>query len=125
MEGWGDSPYWLALGLTAQLAFFSRFLVQWVASERAGRSIVPIAFWYLSLVGALMLLVYAIHRQEPVFVIGQSIGGIVYVRNLVLLKKRGETITGAAGEVAMAGSGGDIPDMGRGGNGDANERGAP
>jgi len=96
--GWSDSWYWLALGLVAQLAFFSRFLVQWVASERAGRSIVPVAFWYLSLCGALMLLVYAIHRQDPVFVLGQSIGGFVYVRNLMLLKRRGATVTAAGGE---------------------------
>jgi lipid-A-disaccharide synthase-like uncharacterized protein len=102
MEGWADSPYWLALGLTAQLAFFSRFLVQWIASERAGRSVIPTAFWYLSLGGSAMLLAYAVHRQDPVFVLGQSIGGVIYVRNLVLLKRHGETITATPGEVAVS-----------------------
>jgi len=106
MNQWGDSTVWFALGLVAQTAFFSRFLVQWIASERAGRSVVPIAFWYLSLSGSLMLLIYAIHRKEPIFVLGQSVGGIVYVRNLVLLKKRGESTTEATSEmVASAGTG--------------------
>lgn len=86
--GWSDSVFWLGLGLVGQTAFFSRFLVQWVASERAGRSIIPVAFWYLSLCGSLMLLIYAIHRQEPVFVLGQSVGGFVYVRNLMLLRNQ-------------------------------------
>jgi lipid-A-disaccharide synthase-like uncharacterized protein len=107
MAGWGDSTFWLMLGLTAQAAFFSRFLVQWVASERAGRSIVPVAFWYLSLGGSLMLLVYAIHRMEPVFALGQSVGGIVYIRNLILLKRRGDSVTVAAREMAGGRSGGD------------------
>jgi len=84
---WGDSMYWLAFGLLGQTAFFSRFLVQWIASERAGRSLVPTAFWYLSLAGSATLLVYAIHRRDPVFVLGQSVGGVVYIRNLVLLRR--------------------------------------
>jgi lipid-A-disaccharide synthase-like uncharacterized protein len=83
---WDDSVGWLAFGLLGQTAFFSRFLVQWVASERAGRSLVPLAFWYLSLAGSLSLLVYAIHRQEPVFALGMSMGSLVYVRNLMLLR---------------------------------------
>ena len=91
--GWDDSSYWLALGLVGQTAFFSRFLVQWWSSERAGRSVVPVAFWYLSLTGSFLLLVYAIHRQEPVFVLGQSVGGFVYVRNLVLLKRQGDKVS--------------------------------
>lgn len=91
--GWNDSIYWLALGLVGQAAFFSRFLVQWISSERAGRSIVPVHFWYLSLIGSSMLLIYAIHRKEPVFVLGQSVGAFVYVRNLVLLKKQGDRLS--------------------------------
>lgn len=83
---WSDTPFWLALGLLGQAAFFSRFLVQWIASERAGRSIIPRAFWYLSLGGSLTLLVYTIHRQDPVFLLGQTVGSFVYVRNLVLLR---------------------------------------
>jgi lipid-A-disaccharide synthase-like uncharacterized protein len=84
---WSDSTAWLAFGLTGQAAFFSRFLVQWLASERAGRSVVPVAFWYLSLVGAGILFVYAFHRREPVFLLGQSVGGFVYIRNLALIRR--------------------------------------
>ncbi|MEX1256138.1 MAG: lipid-A-disaccharide synthase N-terminal domain-containing protein [Gemmatimonadota bacterium] len=78
---------WLALGLSAQLLFSARFLVQWLASERRGRSFVPPAFWYLSLGGASVLLLYAVHVRDPVFIIGQSTGFFVYARNLVLIKR--------------------------------------
>ena len=93
---WSDSPFWLAFGLVGQAAFFSRFLVQWVASERAGRSYVPVAFWYLSLAGSLTLLIYSIHRQEIVFLLGQAFGWIVYTRNLVLLKRSGGSLSPSA-----------------------------
>jgi lipid-A-disaccharide synthase-like uncharacterized protein len=86
---WTDAPLWLAFGLLGQTAFFCRFLVQWVASERAGESHIPLVFWYLSLVGSLILLVYAIHRRELVFALGYLPNSVVYVRNLVLLR-RGE-----------------------------------
>lgn len=78
---------WLILGLVAQTAFFSRFLLQWIVSERAGRSVVPVGFWYLSLVGGLLLLTYAIHRADPVFILGQSVGVAVYSRNLWLISR--------------------------------------
>ncbi len=87
---WSDSTPWLLFGLTGQAAFFSRFLVQWVASERAGRSYIPKAFWYLSIVGTLILLVYAIHRKEPVFLMGYLPNAFVYARNLMLLNKHGD-----------------------------------
>ncbi|HET9482183.1 MAG TPA: lipid-A-disaccharide synthase N-terminal domain-containing protein, partial [Candidatus Polarisedimenticolia bacterium] len=67
--------------------FFSRFLVQWIVAERRGESIVPPAFWYLSICGGLILLAYSIHVQDPVFIAGQSIGSIVYARNLVLIHR--------------------------------------
>lgn len=86
---WSDTPPWLAFGLLGQVAFFSRFLVQWVASERAGRSYVPKAFWHLSLVGSLILLIYAAHRAEPVFFIGYLPNSLVYVRNLMLIRRTG------------------------------------
>jgi lipid-A-disaccharide synthase-like uncharacterized protein len=86
---WSDSIPWLAFGLLGQTAFFSRFLVQWVASERAGRSYVPRAFWYLSLLGSLILLIYAIHRAEPVFLLGYLPNSVVYIRNLVLIQRSG------------------------------------
>jgi lipid-A-disaccharide synthase-like uncharacterized protein len=74
-------------GFVGQAFFFSRFLVQWIASERAGRSVFPIAFWYLSLFGGLTLLVYAIYRQDPVFILGQATGAFIYLRNLHLRRR--------------------------------------
>ena len=82
----------LTLGFTGQALFSSRFLVQWIASERKGESVVPVAFWYLSILGSIMLLAYAIGRADPVFILGQSAGLVVYTRNLMLLaqKKKAE-----------------------------------
>jgi lipid-A-disaccharide synthase-like uncharacterized protein len=82
------SNVWLAVGFAGQLLFTSRFLVQWIASERRGQSTVPTAFWWLSLAGAALLLAYAIFRRDPVFVLGQLFGFVVYVRNLVLIGRR-------------------------------------
>ena len=73
------------VGLAGQTCFFSRFLVQWIVSERRGESTVPVIFWYLSLVGGLTVLVYAIWRRDPVFILGQTVGIFVYVRNLILI----------------------------------------
>lgn len=78
---------WLAIGFVGQACFAARFLVQWIVSERQGRSVVPKAFWYLSIVGSLIVLSYAIWRRDPVFILGQSMGLVVYVRNLVLLRR--------------------------------------
>lgn len=86
---WSDSPLWLAIGLAGNAAFFARFLVQWVASERAGRSYVPVVFWYLSIAGSLILLAYAVHRRDPVFTLAFLPNCLVYVRNLVLLRRTG------------------------------------
>jgi lipid-A-disaccharide synthase-like uncharacterized protein len=77
---------WLAIGFVAQGLFASRFFVQWIASEKAKSSVVPVSFWYLSLVGSLMLLGYAIHKRDPVFILGQSTGFLIYVRNLFLIR---------------------------------------
>lgn len=79
---------WLAVGLAGQLAFGARFLVQWIVSERRGKSVIPFAFWWLSLGGGLILLAYAVHRRDPVFILGQAFGLIVYVRNVVLIRRR-------------------------------------
>ena len=78
---------WQAVGFLGQGVFTARFLVQWVASERKGDSVVPIAFWWLSIVGGLSLLVYAIYRNDPVFIVGQGVGIVVYVRNLMLANR--------------------------------------
>lgn len=79
--------FWLILGFTAQLLFSARFLVQWLASERAGMSIVPVSFWFLSILGGILLLCYAIWRSDPVFILGQAMGVCIYARNLVLIRK--------------------------------------
>ena len=78
---------WVALGFLAQGLFTMRFVVQWLASERAGKSVIPLAFWFFSMAGGLMLLVYAIQRRDPVFIAGQSLGLLVYVRNLMLIRR--------------------------------------
>jgi lipid-A-disaccharide synthase-like uncharacterized protein len=83
-----EPHYWLYLGFVGQLLFGLRFLVQWVASERKGESIIPIYFWYLSLIGSMILLAYAIFRRDPVFILGQSTGFIVYMRNLMLIYRK-------------------------------------
>ncbi|MEX5728060.1 lipid-A-disaccharide synthase-like uncharacterized protein [Rhodovulum iodosum] len=77
--------WWVAVGLGGQLLFTGRFLVQWIASERAGRSVVPLAFWYFSIAGGLILFAYAVYRKDPVFILGQSMGLFIYSRNLWLI----------------------------------------
>lgn len=76
---------WVLLGFVAQFLFMMRFVVQWIASERARRSIVPVAFWFFSLGGGFLLLIYAVHRQDPVFIAGQALGLVIYLRNLWLI----------------------------------------
>jgi lipid-A-disaccharide synthase-like uncharacterized protein len=79
---------WLVLGFLGQALFALRFLIQWWRSERAGESVVPIEFWYLSVGGAVLLLGYALHRRDPVFFIGQLTGILVYLRNLSLIHQQ-------------------------------------
>jgi lipid-A-disaccharide synthase-like uncharacterized protein len=85
--------WWVLLGFVAQAFFTMRFLVQWIASERVGKSVIPIAFWWCSIGGGLLLLVYALYRRDPVFIAGQAFGVFVYLRNLyfVLRERRGST----------------------------------
>ncbi len=78
--------YWLILGFIAQAMFSGRMLVQWIVTEKRRRSYVPKAFWYLSLFGSALLLMYAVHRKDPVFILGQAFGFVVYVRNIMLWK---------------------------------------
>ncbi len=91
---------WLIVGLLGQLLFSMRFLVQWVASEKHKKSIIPISFWYFSIGGSFLLLAYAIKRQDPVFILGQSMGFVIYIRNLVLIdrEKRRLAISNEPGE---------------------------
>jgi lipid-A-disaccharide synthase-like uncharacterized protein len=78
-------PLWLAIGFLGQALFTMRFVVQWIKSERLRRSVVPKAFWYFSLAGGLTLFSYAVHRGDPVFIVGQGLGVFIYLRNLWLI----------------------------------------
>ena len=78
---------WVALGFVAQFLFTMRFVVQWIASERARRSVVPVAFWFFSMGGGLMTLVYGLAKREPVIILGQGLATLIYVRNIMLIVK--------------------------------------
>ena len=78
---------WLAVGMFGQALFSARFIIQWLASEKLRRSVVPVSFWYFSLIGGFVLLAYAIYRRDPVFVLGQAFGAVIYVRNLYFLHR--------------------------------------
>jgi lipid-A-disaccharide synthase-like uncharacterized protein len=79
--------FWLIVGFAGQALFSMRFLVQWLASERMRKSVIPVAFWYFSLAGGITLLTYAIHRKDPVFIVGQATGLFIYSRNLYFIFK--------------------------------------
>lgn len=79
---------WLIIGFIGQTIFASRFLIQWVVSERASKSIIPNIFWWISLAGSMVLLSYAIHKEDPVFIVGQGAGLFIYSRNLYLIRKK-------------------------------------
>jgi lipid-A-disaccharide synthase-like uncharacterized protein len=89
-QWWAATPLsekaWLGVGFLAQLLFSMRFIVQWIASERARRSIVPETFWYFSLFGGALLLAYAIYRLDPVFMLGQAMGLVIYARNIYFIR---------------------------------------
>ncbi len=79
---------WLIVGLTGQVFFSARFIIQWIYSEINKKSIIPTAFWFFSILGGITLLLYAIHRKDPVFILGQSAGLLIYARNLYFIKKQ-------------------------------------
>jgi lipid-A-disaccharide synthase-like uncharacterized protein len=79
--------WWVALGFLAQGLFSARFLLQWIASERAGRSVIPLGFWLFSVGGGALLLVYALYRKDPVFIAGQALGLFIYSRNLYFIHR--------------------------------------
>jgi lipid-A-disaccharide synthase-like uncharacterized protein len=85
---------WLVIGFTGQALFSMRFIVQWIKSEREKRSMIPLAFWYFSIAGGLSLLIYAIHRKDPVFIVGQASGLFIYLRNLYLIYHERKQISG-------------------------------
>lgn len=77
---------WLGIGFLGQAMFFMRFFIQWLHSERQKRSVIPVAFWYFSLGGGVILLAYAIHRKDPVFILGQGTGLLIYLRNMYFIR---------------------------------------
>ncbi len=77
---------WVAVGVAGQLMFTARFLLQWWASEKAGRSVVPVTFWYFSIAGSLIVLAYGLHKLDPVIILGQLPGTVIYTRNLWLIR---------------------------------------
>ena len=81
VDHWGEF-WWVVVGLAGQLMFSMRFLIQWISSERARKSVMPVAFWYFSLAGGAILLTYAIYRRDPVFMLGQGMGLMIYARNI-------------------------------------------
>lgn len=83
-EWFHSSAGWYVLGFAGQVLFGSRFVVQWLASEKLRRVVIPMAFWYLSLLGGIALLTYAVHKRDPVFAVGQAVGLVIYARNLRL-----------------------------------------
>lgn len=89
---------WLGIGFLGQSIFFMRWVVQWWASEQSAASHVPVAFWYMSLIGGLITLAYAVYRRDPVFIAGQAIGAAVYIRNLMLIPRpnRSDPISAAS-----------------------------
>ena len=82
-----SNAFWLAFGFLGQACFSMRFAWQWITSEYRKRSVIPVAFWYFSLAGGSTLLVYALHREDPVFIVGQAAGLVVYGRNLYLIRR--------------------------------------
>ncbi|MBW2273767.1 MAG: lipid-A-disaccharide synthase N-terminal domain-containing protein [Deltaproteobacteria bacterium] len=100
---WTDTPWWLAFGLLGNATFASRFLVQWIASERAGESVVPEIFWYLSIVGSFILLLYAIHLKNLVFTLAYLPNAAIYMRNLALIRRKRRLLQAAVLEGEGAG----------------------
>lgn len=98
MMSWTALGIWTAIGFLGQAMFSARFIVQWFASERAGRSIVPDLFWHFSIAGGVILLAYAVFKRDPVFILGQGAGLFVYLRNLHLIIR--ERRRGGAGKAA-------------------------
>ena len=93
---------WTGIGLGGQMLFSARFLYQWLMSERAGRSVVPEAFWYFSFAGGITLLTYAVHKHDPVFIMGQGMGVVIYARNISLIWAEKRRSGEPSGEVALS-----------------------
>ena len=93
----GAETWILVLGFTGQALFFMRFLVQWISSEKQKKSVIPVAFWYFSIGGSTLLLAYAIIRRDPVFIVGQATGFLIYIRNLHFISREKRDREGGGG----------------------------
>ncbi len=93
---------WLGIGFLGQALFSARFILQWIVSEKRRQSVTPVAFWYFSLAGGVILLSYAIHRRDTVFIVGQAVGLVVYVRNLMLITRPAEPLRSDGAEPPAA-----------------------
>ena len=89
------ATYWLVVGFIGQALFAMRFIIQWIISEKHGESIIPLPFWYFSIGGSIILLTYSIHKQDPVFILGQSLGSVIYIRNLILISRKKKAMANA------------------------------
>jgi len=87
--------FWLSIGFLGQVFFSMRFIIQWVASEKRKESVIPVAFWFFSLGGGLTLFTYALHRRDPVFILGEGAGTLIYLRNLYLIRRKQRGLAGA------------------------------
>lgn len=85
-----EALVWIAIGFLGQALFSARFIIQWLSSEKAGKSVVPLSFWYFSIAGGAVLTAYAVYRKDPVFIFGQGLGLLIYVRNLMLIYRHQE-----------------------------------
>ena len=99
-----NDQWWIAFGLMGQLLFSARFVVQWLKSEKAKKSVIPTAFWYFSISGGIVLLTYALHKQDPVFILGQALGLFIYLRNLQLIRKEHNRLKLAASDNTLTNS---------------------
>ena len=91
-----QETFWLIVGFCGQALFGSRFLIQWIASEKQKRSVIPLPFWYCSILGGLVLLSYALYRVDPVFICGQALGVLIYARNLYFIHRQQPEAPGSA-----------------------------
>ena len=89
MDVFFNIDYWVVIGFLGQFIFFGRFIAQWVHAEKKQESTIPMVFWYLSIVGGIILVIYAIHRQDIVFTVGQAIAVLIYLRNIQLERRTG------------------------------------
>jgi lipid-A-disaccharide synthase-like uncharacterized protein len=104
---WFTEPHvWKLIGFSGQALFASRFIIQWFRSEKAGRSVIPVSFWYFSVGGGAILLAYAIYEEDSVFILGQASGLVVYARNLFLIFKERKLLRAAETEAAAGGPAG-------------------